>query len=242
MPYDPFVIESEPAVIYRLSPYADSSAVASAVSSEHGKIKLFIKNAYSKKGAPVCLMPGSLSFSLKNGGLHRFRSFAHNPDYYHYIKESEISLRLSLCFDFFDQLFYQGEFSAVFWKLILKFTPENFRELSLYIIYRLLKDAGFWFYHPCLCGKMEGKLTLNKGVIVCESCAKSEAGGFMIAGAVRELLPLFENTEAYRTAKFSPNDEREALNLFAAHLDTVLEKKDAVKSLKVLSDMSVESL
>ncbi|MDR2401292.1 MAG: hypothetical protein LBD73_06545 [Deferribacteraceae bacterium] len=238
MPYDSSLIEGEPAVIYRLCPYSDSSAVASAVSSNHGKIKLFIKNAFGKKGAPVCLIPGSLSFSLKSGGLSHFRSFSHNPDYYHYINNPDIAVRLNLCFDFFDQLFPLGEFSAAFWKLILKFTSENCREISLYAIYRLLKDAGFWFYHSCACGKMEGALTLHREGIICESCAQIRKG-FAIDKTAAACLPLFADTDAYRAAKFSPFEEEAVLKLFGAHIDAVLEKKEAVKSLKVFSCMAL---
>jgi hypothetical protein len=239
MPYDASLTVTEPAVIYRLYPYSDYSAVASAVSVGHGKIKVFIKNAYGRKGTPVCLIPGTISFSPKNSGLYRFHSFAHSPDYYHYIKNPDITMRLSLCFDFFDQLFLQGETSAAFWKLVLKFTDKNYRELSLYIIYRLLRDAGFWFYHPCACGKLEGALTLYKGRIVCERCNLAVNGGVLINRQVSCRLPLFEDAAAYRAAKFTPSEEAEALKLFGAHLDSVLEKKEAVKSLKVFSDMFV---
>ncbi|MDR2104263.1 MAG: hypothetical protein LBP51_00745 [Deferribacteraceae bacterium] len=228
---------TEPAVIYRLYPYSDYSAVASAVTFEHGKIKIFIKNAYNKRGSPICLIPGALSFSPKNSGLYRFHSFSHNPDYYHYIKNPDIALRLNLCFDFFDQLFIHGESSAAFWKLILKFTDKNYRELSMYIIYRLLKDAGFWFYHPCACGKLEGGLTLHNGRIICERCNLTVSRGFAINQEAARCLPLFEKTEAYRTAKFTSAEEGEVLKLFGAHLDSVLEKEEAVKSLKVFSNM-----
>jgi hypothetical protein len=239
MPYDSSVIDSEPAVIYRLYPYSDNSAIAVAVGSAHGKVKLFIKNAYGKKNTPFCLVPGSLSFSFKSNGLHRFRSFAHNPDYYHYIQNSDISIRMNLCFDFFDQLFYSGEISRSFWKLILKFTPENFRELSLYTIYRLLKDAGFWFYRPCACGKMEGVLTLYNGLIACEGCPPPHGEGIAIKRDTAACLAFFDNTEAYRTVKFSAVEETAVLTLFASYLDAVLEKKEAVKSLRVFSGMAL---
>jgi recombinational DNA repair protein (RecF pathway) len=242
MPYDSSVIDSEPAIIYRISPYSDNSAIASAVTPNHGKIKLFIKNVYGKKNAPVCLIPGSLSFSLKSGAsaLHRFRAFSHSPDYYLYIKNADISMRLALCFDFFDQLFYQGESSYSFWQLILKFSAENFREISLYTIYRLLKDAGFWFYHPCACGKMEGALALRKGEILCQSCsALPHTGDIIIDSELLPRLPLFGDSAAYRSAKFSPSEETAFLKLFGVYLDSVLEKKDAVKSIKVFSEMAL---
>jgi recombinational DNA repair protein (RecF pathway) len=248
MPYDSSVIDSEPAVIYRLFPYSDNSAIAAAVTPNHGKIRLFMKNVYGKKSAPICLIPGSLSFALKSetsdlhheSPLHRFRAFSHSPDYYLYIKNADISIRLALCFDFFDKLFHPGESSDSFWQLILKFSAENFREISLYTIYRLLKDAGFWFYHPCACGKMEGSLALRKGEIICQSCpALPHTGDIIIDPELLPRLPLFGNSAAYRSAKFSPSEETAFLKLFGAYIDSVLEKKDAVKSIKVFSEMAL---
>jgi hypothetical protein len=85
---------------------------------------------------------------------------------------------------------------------------------------------------------MEGNLTLRGGEITCAACpAPSVAGAIRIDEALARRLPLFENTEAYKSARFSPAEEIALLKLFGAHLDGVLDKDEAVRSLKVFCSL-----
>ncbi len=229
-----------PAVIYRLFRYSDRSAIALAFSPEYGKLKLFIPNAYNKKSGFMTLTPGSLTFDMKEtSDLHRFVSFSHDPAYYHYSQTPEITMRLNICFDFFEHLFHAGEPCRVFWNLCLKYTEDNYRKAGLYTVYRLMKEAGVMFELECKCGAGEGDIVLVGGELRCGKCARSfdVEKGLVINGKTYSGLLSFSQNELFRDADFTPETELDILMLFNNHLNAVNGGNEVLKSISVFMSM-----
>ncbi len=227
-----------PAVLYRIYQYSDRSAIAMAFTPEYGKIKLFIKNAYSKKGAPMRFIPGNLTFGMKEtSDLNRFGGFSHNPQYYSYLNQPDIMMRLHLSFDFFDNLFNFGEGCKVFWTLLLKYTDENYRQLCLYTVYRLMREAGVAFEFTCRCGNMCGEKVLYHGELFCQKCSKVPSGGILLDETIAGLLKIFVDNDNYRHKTFTPSEEVALLTLFARHLDDINGKEGLIKSLSIFTEL-----
>ncbi len=108
-------------------------------SKEFGRIKIFIPKAYTKKGGVVCFVPGLLDFAKKNSDLSRFYSFDNYTDFYHYLNNHEIIIRLHLVFEILDGLIEPELADATMFELLLKYNDENFRRLTPYLIYFILK-------------------------------------------------------------------------------------------------------
>ena len=160
-----------PGIIYKMMRYSDRSAVALAFSPEYGKLKLFMPRAYSSKGGFMTFVPGSITFNMKEtSDLHKFESFGHNPEFYYYTQVPEIMMRLHLVYDFYDHLFHVGEVSRALWSLSQKFNEDNYREVGLYSVYRLLREAGIMFDTLCECGEMAGDHYLYDGQFFCSHC------------------------------------------------------------------------
>ena len=53
-------------IIYKISKYADNSAIASAYTYGYGRIKLFMPKAYSSKGGVQTFIPGEIDFLKKD--------------------------------------------------------------------------------------------------------------------------------------------------------------------------------
>ena len=86
-------------IIYKISKYADNSAIASAYTLDYGKIKLFIPKAYSSKGGVQTFIPGEIDFLKKDTSeLNKFYNFRPDTAYMEYASTPAISLRLSLAF------------------------------------------------------------------------------------------------------------------------------------------------
>jgi DNA repair protein RecO (recombination protein O) len=223
------------AILYKLTRYSDRSAIATAFTPQYGKVKLFIKNAYTKFGGPVCFVPGILNFSMKeNSELHRYNSFECNCEYYDYLQNQEIALRLQIVFDFFEQLFHAGECCRVLWKLTLKFNGENYRSIFIYTIYRLLKAAGIWFFNNCKCGELRGNLYILNGEIMCDNCINPEHKETVTVNA--ELVPifsLFTDSAAYINKAFTSAEEYRLVELFEKYIVLIYGKPNILKSAQV---------
>ena len=228
-----------PALIYRLIQYSDKSAIALCFSRDYGKLKLFIPKAYSSKGGILTFVPGSISFGMKDSSdLHRFNSYSHDPTYYGYTQNPDIIMRLHLLFDFFETAFHPGANLPVLWKLILKYNDKNWRSLTLYSIYRILKEAGAVFRANCACGSIN-RLYLSEGELICGSCLsfseKKEA--LLVEQDVLDLVNIFDDNTIFKNTVFSAEEERKILYYFQQQQEILTGKKDSLKSIKVFFSM-----
>ncbi|MDR0454573.1 MAG: recombination protein O N-terminal domain-containing protein [Deferribacteraceae bacterium] len=229
-----------PAIIYRLTRYSDNSAIALAFSPEYGKLKLFMPNAYSKKGGFMTLTPGNLTFIMKDtSDLHRFVAFSHNPAYHYYSQTPEIIVRLNICFDFFEHLFHSGEQCRIFWEMCLKYSEDNCRKAGLYTIYRLMKEAGVMFDLKCKCGSAQGDILLKDGELFCGKCGVSQSPeeGIPISGKMYSNLLAFPQNELFKNINFTHEEELKLLMLFNNHLSVVSGKNKMLKSVSVFISM-----
>ncbi|MDR2870131.1 MAG: recombination protein O N-terminal domain-containing protein [Deferribacteraceae bacterium] len=232
-------------LIYRLLRYSDRSAVALAFSPDYGKLKLFVPKAFSSKGGFMTFVPGSISFHKKaSSDLHKFVAFSHSADYYFYTQTPEIMMRMHLIYDLYEQLFHVEERCKVLWQLSLKFTEDNYRELGLYTIYRLLREAGVMFEPQCNCNITTGDYKLIDGQLFCASClpelSMRPAFGAKAIPTTAETVTLLQNfgdNSRFRGMSFTDEQEKTLLTIFSSHLDHVLGKQGALKSLKVFMTM-----
>lgn len=226
-----------PAVIYKIMHYSDHSAVALAFSPEHGKLKLFIPRAYSKKGGFMTFVPGSITYNVKDSSdLHKFVSFSHDPAYYFYTQTPEIMMRMHIVFDFFDSLYHTAETSKHLWQLICRFDADNFRKAGIYTIYKLLCESGIMFELSCRCGRHDGRISLYNGELYCEKCGTDR--GFKITADTSPLLITLGSNEHFRAAKISQAQEKELIAVFANHFQSVFNKETALKSVGVFFAMN----
>jgi hypothetical protein len=206
-----------------------------AFSPEIGKFKLFMPRAYSSKSGFMTFVPGSVTFLMKESSdLHKFVSFAHEPSFYHYTQTPDIIMRLHLLFDYFDHLYAVGQGCKVFWTLCQKFDEGNYRKLSLYAIYRLLREAGVFFELACAqCGAAEGEMSLLNGELFCSSCKGHNKNATAISAEMLALLNKFTDNDKFREAEFRREDEIALLAIFNSHIEDVLGKAGALKSYPV---------
>ena len=229
-----------PAIIYRLFQYSDRSAVAQAFSPEYGRLKLFMSDAYGKKGGFMTFTPGSLAFIKKESSdLHKFISFNHDPLFHFYSQTLEITMRMSICFDFFEHLFHLGEPCRSFWNLCLRYNSDNYRKACLYTVYHLMKEAGVMFDLKCKCGGAIGDIRLYEGELFCGNCVSVErlGKGLQVSDRTYSKLFAFSQSELFREVSFECDEERDLLMLFSNHLAAMNGNDKLLKSVNVFMSM-----
>jgi len=229
--------EKTEAIIYKLIRYADSSAIALAFSKDFGKIKLFVPKAYTKKGGIMCFMPGLLDYGKKSSDLSRYYSFESYTDFYHYVDNHEIIMRMHLVFDIIDGMFEPELADKTLFELLLKYNDENYRRLTPYIIYFILKKSGVMFdLSSCgNCGSDEDVFTVIDKGLLCTNCA----GQLDISGYCDKestyIIKSMGNSPLYRNITVTRKQEIQVLKALAGYCAFIMEKP--LKSLKTVLEI-----
>jgi DNA repair protein RecO (recombination protein O) len=229
--------EKAQGLIYKLVRYSDSSAIGFAFTREYGRLKLFIPKAYTKKGGVICFMPGVLDFSKKQSDLSRYYGFDHDPNYYHFIDNHDIILRFHLLFEVFDGMFEPESPDEKLYDLVLKINDENFRKITPYIIYFILKRSGVMYdLNTCSsCGSEENLFTVAKDGIYCDTCANLEKIKSFCDKETAYILKSMGKASLYRNVTVNRKQEIQLIDSLSAYCEIVLEKK--LKSKKTLLDI-----
>lgn len=228
-------------IIYKTIKYSDNSAIALCYTKEYGKIKFFIPKAYSKKSGVISLIPGEVDFLKKdNSDLNKLYTFRPNPNFMFFIEEPIISLRLTLIFDVFDNLYDLMQEENRLWDMILRIKKDNIYSATIYIIYYMLKNSGYMFtFDECFnCqGIIDKKSVLINGVTYCDNCKSS--GGINISPDDYLILRALNKPELYRNLSIKLSQELSILEIFTKHIEVATSKglksfntfKSLVKSL-----------
>ncbi len=224
-------------IIYKITKYTDNSAIASAYSYDYGKLKLFIPKAYTNKGGIQSFIPGEIDFLKKDtSDLNKFYSFKVDSEYTDYPSIPAISLRLSLYFDIFDKFYGIGQEDFVVWNIVKKYKTSDYSKVNLFGIYALLKNSGHMFnYSTCAsCGNsISGNGCLYMGQYFCDKCKNDN--GFNTKEYTNTILRAFSQKELFKNLKISLYDELAVLDLFAYHIENLLEKE--LKSYKLFKEL-----
>jgi len=228
--------EKSEGVIYKLVRYSDSSAIGFAFTKDYGKCKLFIPKAYSKKGGVICFMPGLIDFAKKNSDLNRYYGFESNIAYYHYIDNHEIILRLHLLFEILDGLYEIDMADEQLFVLLMKIDDDNFRKITAYIIYFMLRKSGVMYdLKSCsACGSDENLFTVSKDGIYCERCAEMSTLRSYCDRETAYILKSMGNSSLYRNVTVNRKQEIQLLEALVAYVEQIIERK--LKSFKTLID------
>lgn len=229
--------EKSEAIIYKLIRYADSSAIGFAFTEDFGRMKLFIQKAYTKKGGVMCFMPGLLDFSKKDSDLSKFYSFDNNTAYYHYLNNHEIVMRMHLIFEILDGLYEPEMPDKKLFDLLLKYDDTNFRKITPYIIYFILKRSGVMFdLASCEnCGTDEELHTVAEKGLYCGNCAEQlDIKGFCDKESAY-IIKSMGNSSLYRNITVNRKQELQVLKALAEYSSYVMEKP--LKSLKTVLDI-----
>lgn len=225
------------AIIYKITKYADNSAIASVFSYDYGKQKLFLPKAYTNKAGIQVFIPGELDFLKKDtSDLNKFYSFRIDTSYAEYLTTPAISLRLSLYFDIFDRLYDIEQQDNVIWTIITKYKTAEYSKINIFGIYALLKNSGHMFnFNNCAgCGKkIEESGSLFHGQYFCEKC--NVDGAFNPKPYVNTIMRAFSNQELYKNLKINIYDELAVLDLFIHHIENITDKE--VKSYKLFKEL-----
>lgn len=229
--------EKSPSIIYRLVKYSDSSAIATAFSRDYGKLKLFIPKAYTKKGGVASFMPGMLDFAKKQTDLCRYYCFEPDTTYYKFIDNHDIVLRLHLVFEIFDGLYHTDIKDEKLYDLLLKIDDTNFRKITLYIIYFMLRQSGVMYELDscCNCASDENIYTVCDSGVYCDSCADQLSLQKICDKESSYIVRCFGNSSLYRNLTVTRKQEIQVLAALCAYSERVMEKK--LKSLKTIFDM-----
>ena len=226
-------------IIYKISKYADNSAIASAYTLDYGKIKLFMPKAYSSKGGVQTFIPGEIDFLKKDTSeLNKFYNFRPDTTYIEYASTPAISLRLSLYFDIFDKFYELEQADTVIWTIIKKYKTSDYSKINLFSIYALLKNTGHMFnFNICSsCGaKIEEQGALNNGLYYCNKCAPENS--FYTESYVNTILRAFSNQELYKNIRMNKYDELSVLDLFAYHIEQIT--GSLLKSYKLFKELII---
>lgn len=224
-------------IIYKISKYADNSAIASAYTLDYGKIKLFMPKAYSSKGGVQTFILGEIDFLKKDSSdLNKFYNFRPDTSYIEYPSTPAISLRLSLYFDIFDKFYELEQEDRVIWTILQKYKTAEYSKINLFSIYALLKNTGHMFnFSECSsCGeKIIEQGALYNGNYYCQKCAPAES--FFTTGYVNTVLRAFANQELYKNLKVSIYDELSVLDLFVYHIESIT--GNFLKSYKLFKEL-----
>jgi DNA repair protein RecO (recombination protein O) len=229
--------EKTEAIIYKLVRYSDSSAIAFAFTKDFGRLKMFVPKAYTKKGGVMCMMPGMLDFGKKPTDLSKFYSLEHDAAYYHYLNNHEIVMRLHLVFEILDGL-YEPELPDVkLFELLLKYDNENFRKITPYIIYFILKRSGVMFdLSRChSCGTEEEVFCVSGNGLTCGVCSEQAGIDSFCDKESAYIVKSMGNSALYRNVTVNRKQELQILKALGEYCGNVMEKP--LKSIKTVLDI-----
>lgn len=229
--------EKSEAIIYRLIRYSDSSAIALAFTRNSGKMKLFVPKAYTKRGGVVTFMPGLLDYGRKETDLHRYYCFEPNTLFYKYLDNHDIILRLHLIFEIYDGFYHPDMPDEVLYELLLKIDDVNYRKITAYIIYFILKRSGVMYeLDTCAnCSSDDDVFTVASTGLYCPTCAKQLKLDSFCDKESAYIIKCFGNSSLYRNITVNRKQELQVLSALGAYAGHVLEKP--LKSLKTLMDI-----
>lgn len=229
--------EKTGALIYKLIRYSDSSAIAFAFTRDFGRIKLFIPKAYTKKGGVVCFMPGTLDFAKKDTDLSRYYSFDTDAAFYHYLDNHEVLMRMHLVFEILDGLYQPEMPDEKLFELLLKYDDENYRKLTPYIIYFILKRSGVMFdLASCAnCGSQENVFSVSENGLHCAVCASQLGVTSLCDSESAYIIKSMGNSQLYRNVTVTRKQEIQILQALAGYSSQVMEKP--LKSIKTVLDI-----
>lgn len=213
-----------PGLIYRLIKYTDSSAIALAFTRDFGKLKLFMPKAYTKKSGIMTLVPGEMDFLKKdNSDLNKLYGFRHDPAFMAFVEEPAVSLRLSLIFDVFDNIYETEQKEPALWTMITRFNKENASSALIYTFYVMLKNSGLMFNRGfcSACGKeTRGGAALAGGLYYCRDCAPDVS--LKIGYGEDLILRALGRPELYRNIKISGAQEAGVLDILICHTEAAV--------------------
>lgn len=229
--------EKSEAIIYRLIKYSDNSAIALVFSKTVGKLKLFVPKAYTKRGGVVTFMPGMLDYGKKETDLHRYYSFEPNTLFYKFIDNHDIILRLHLVFEIYDALYHPDMPDEILYELLLKIDDTNFRKITAYIIYFMLKRAGVMYdLEACAnCSSDEELFTVSDKGLYCVTCGKELKVENFCDKESAYIIKCMGNSSLYRNVTVNSRQEIQVLTALGAYVGHVIERP--LKSLKTLLDI-----
>lgn len=228
------------AVIYKVNKYADNSAVASAYTSDYGKIRVFIPQAFSKKRGVYTLVPGEIDFLKKESSdLSKLYSFRPYTEYMDYTSNPEVSLRLSLFFDIYDKFYGIEQQDSVLWKIITGYnTSKEFSKVNIFGIYAVLRNTGHMFeYKECgSCGKSltdENEIFLSNSICYCSNCRQDKY--LTIDNYSFFILKALEKKDLYKNIKINKYNEVALLDIFGSHIESITDSR--LKSIRLFKEM-----
>ena len=214
-------------VIYKLIKYTDNSAIALAYTKDFGKIKLFIPKAFSGKSGILTLIPGEVDFLKKdNSDLNKLYSFRPNLAYMSFIDDPALSLRLTLIYDFFDNLYDVDQPEPILWTMITRLKKENATSALIFILYAILKNTGQMFVcgRCSSCGKeITGGGALFLGDYYCDVCKPEKS--ISISSDEDLILRSLSKPNLYKRVKISIYQELGIIDIFIKHTETAIGKK-----------------
>jgi DNA repair protein RecO len=218
--------QSSDAIIYKLHRYSDSSAVAKAFTLDHGRIKLFIPKAFSKKGGILTCFPCNIDFHMKeNSDLCKFYTFTPKPQYYHFINSHEIVIRLHYLFEIFDGLYEEREKDSYLMRLIMKIDDENFRKAVSFTVRHMFERNGVLpdFSNCTSCGETEN----HDGYIVGGEffCRKCRSAGINVTNAVYTFMQCAQDNALMKTHEVSRENEIEIIKFFSFYYKSLYAKE-----------------
>lgn len=224
-------------IIYKIVKYTDRSAIAAAYSYDYGKIKLFIPKAFSGKNGILAFVPGEIDCLKKtNSDLNKLYAFRQFPEYMNYVEDPHISLRLSLFFDVFDNLYETEQRENLLWTLLKKFKSADPGKVLIFSIYAMLKNTGQMFGNSacCRCGKEpEDSAFLSGGYYFCENCAPE--GAFEASFDANLILRSLGKNPLYKNININKAQEMKTLEVLIRHTETITGKK--IKSYPTFKEM-----
>lgn len=224
-----------PAIVYKLMMYSDKSAIVTAFTLSHGKIKLFVNKAYSKKGGISKMLPGDLDFLKKsNSDLNKFYAFYQNIGMSHFLESPAVYLRMNIIFEIFDMFYGLDVPDERLWRLLMNVTPNNIKKSSIYISNYILSESGFrdsFIFCP-LCAKHMNEGFLESGRIFCRNCSNGD--GFYVDEELMEIFYAFEDNGLYKKLFVNSGVEMKYWDFFQKYFYEI-----TGKNLKALDTMKI---
>jgi len=215
--------------------YSYKSAIATAFSLSHGKIKLFINKAYSKRGGISKMLPGDLDFLKKSSSdLNKFYAFYQNIGMSHFLESSPVYLRMNLIFEVFDMFYGLDIPDEQLWRLLMNVTTINIRKSSIYISDYILSDSGFrdnFIFCPS-CDRHMNEGFMENGRIFCRNCSKGN--GFYIDEKLVEIFNALNDKDLYKKLFVRSDVEMRYWDFFQKYFYEITGKK-----LKTLDTMKL---
>ena len=214
-------------VIYRVIKYTDNSAIALGYTKEFGKLKLFMPKAYTKKSGLLTIVPGEIDFLKKdNSDLYKLYDFKPNSSFLNFVEDPALSLRFSLIYDLFDNLYDVGQPEPVLWTMLTRFTRENASSALIFTLYALLKNSGNMFSNDfcSLCGKAaQDESSVLNGDYFCGDCTPQ--GAIRIGCDENLVLRAVKKPNLYKNLKISLHLELAVCEILLKHAEAAIGKK-----------------